>query len=148
MTKFGQVIAYNSDTGIATIRYARPEACEKCGACGSGARAETIDLPAACQEGNWVRVELPDGKFLSATVFAYAVPLVLFLLGFFAGHFFFRSEGPTILCGFAGLALGVAAVMFINRFISSREDWKPHVSAVYESCPQQMQLGCDGSGNF
>ena len=26
MTKFGQVIAYNNETGIATIRYARPEA--------------------------------------------------------------------------------------------------------------------------
>ena len=144
MTKYGQVIAYNNETGIATIRYARPEACEHCGACGQGGREETIDLPAQCQEGNWVRVELPDSKFLTASLFAYVVPLVLFLGGFFLGNALTGSEGLTVLFGLIGLALGCVAVYFINKAISRREDWRPHVSAVYDSCPEQAQMGCNG----
>jgi positive regulator of sigma E activity len=144
MTKFGQVIAYNQDGGIATIRYARPEACEHCGACGQGGREETIDLPAQCAVGNWVRVELPDGKFLTASLFAYVVPLILFLGGFFLGNALTGSEGLTVLFGLIGLALGCAAVFFINKAIARREEWRPRITAVYEDCPEQAQMGCNG----
>ena len=90
------------------------------------------------------RVELPDSKFLTASLFAYVVPLVLFLGGFFLGNALTGSEGLTVLFGLIGLALGCVAVYFINKAISRREDWRPHVSAVYDSCPEQAQMGCNG----
>ena len=147
MTKFGQVIAYNKNTGMATIRYARPEACEKCGACSTG-REETIRLKTDAPVDSWVRVELPDGRFLSAAFLAYIVPLVLFLAGFFLGHYAFGTDGMTILFAFIGLAFGGVAIFFINRRIAGRPEWTPHITAVYDECPDGTQIACSGQGGF
>lgn len=147
MTKFGQVIAYNKSTGMATIRYARPEACEKCGACSTG-REETIELKTDAPVDSWVRVELPDGRFLSAAFLAYMVPLALFLVGFFLGHYAFGTDGMTILFSFIGLALGGVTIYFINRRIAGHPEWTPRVSAVYDECPDQSLIGCNGQGGF
>ena len=81
MIKFGQVQAYDKTTGEATIVYMRPDACAKCGACGGGGKSRSIRLKADCAVGDWVKVELPDGRFLGATALAYALPLACFLLG-------------------------------------------------------------------
>lgn len=83
MIKFGQVQAYDKTTGEATIVYMRPDACAKCGACGGGGKSRSIRLKADCAVGDWVKVELPDGRFLGATALAYALPLACFLLGLF-----------------------------------------------------------------
>ncbi|MBE5779599.1 MAG: hypothetical protein E7331_09765 [Clostridiales bacterium] len=147
MTKYGQVIAYNKNTGVATIRYARPEACEKCGACSTG-REESIQLKTDAPVDSWVRVELPDGRFLSATFLAYMVPLLCFLAGFLLGHFVFGTDGMTILFAFLGLGLGGVAVFFINKSISGKPEWTPHISAVYDQCPDPSQMGCSGQGGF
>ena len=85
MIKFGQVQAYDKTTGEATIVYMRPDACAKCGACGGGGKSRSIRLKADCAVGDWVKVELPDGRFLGATALAYALPLACFLLGLFLG---------------------------------------------------------------
>ena len=86
MIKFGQVQAYDKTTGEATIVYMRPDACAKCGACGGGGKSRSIRLKADCAVGDWVKVELPDGRFLGATALAYALPLACFLLGLFLGY--------------------------------------------------------------
>ena len=70
MIKFGQVQAYDKTTGEATIVYMRPDACAKCGACGGGGKSRSIRLKADCAVGDWVKVELPDGRFVSATAIA------------------------------------------------------------------------------
>ena len=38
MTKFGEVLQYDGRSGVAVIRYIRPEACAKCGACGGSGK--------------------------------------------------------------------------------------------------------------
>ena len=63
MTKFGQVVHYNEANGMSTIEFARPEACAKCGACGSQSQTGTVTLQAQCKVGDWVRVEYPEGRF-------------------------------------------------------------------------------------
>jgi len=143
MTKFGQVIAYNNETGIATIRYARPEACEHCGACGQGGREETIDLPAQCQEGNWVRVELPDNRFLSATFMAYVIPLIFFVVGLLLGNSLSGGNELWAMGGsLIGLGLGVAGMKVCDKVISGKPEWTPHVAQVYEQKPDIGVLGC------
>ena len=66
MIKFGQVQAYDKTTGEATIVYMRPDACAKCGACGGGGKSRSIRLKADCAVGDWVKVELPDGRHFIA----------------------------------------------------------------------------------
>ena len=81
MIKFGQVVAYQPETRTATIEFSRPEACEKCGACGTASHKGSIVLKANCAVGNWVRLELPDNRFLQAAGLAYGIPLLSFLGG-------------------------------------------------------------------
>ena len=85
MIKFGQVQAYDKTTGEATIVYMRPDACAKCGACGGGGKSRSIRLKADCAVGDWVKVELPDGRFLGATA----------LVNFLAIRFIFLRCAPS-----------------------------------------------------
>ena len=48
-------------------------------------KSRSIRLKADCAVGDWVKVELPDGQFVSATAIAYALPLACFLMGLFLG---------------------------------------------------------------
>ncbi len=146
MTKFGQVISYDEQTGMATIEYARPDACGHCGGCAAASHRGTITLPADCAPGQWVRVELPESRFLQAIALAYLLPLVLFLaglgLGFLLGG---GGDGWTLLGGAAGLGLSLLTLRLSNRRIAGRQDWTPHVAAVYEQKPSMEEIGCDGT---
>lgn len=146
MTKFGEVLQYDDRSGVAVIRYTRPEACAKCGACGGKAQETVIRLKTQeiCRPGNWVKVELPDGRFLHAAALAYAVPLVLFLAGLFAGYRWPGGEGAAILTGFLGLLLGTLFLRFKDRALAGRPEWAPRITAVYENRSAVDALGCPG----
>ncbi len=143
MIKFGQVTAYNEANKTATITYIRPDACEKCGGCSSMSQTGSITLKADCKLGDWVRVELPDGRFLSATVMAYAIPLVTFLIGLFAGYQLSGQNELWALAGsLLGLGLGMVAMRLCDRFIAGKPEWTPHVAQVYDHKPDTGVLGC------
>ena len=146
MTKFGEVIGYDPQSGVAVIRYTRPEACAKCGACGDKAQETVIRLKTteACRVGNWVKVELPDGRFLHAAALAYAVPLGLFLAGLLLGYRWLGGEGAAILTGLLGLALGMLFLRLKDRALAGRPEWTPHITAVYEDRSAVDVLGCPG----
>ena len=145
MIKFGQVTAYNEKTGVATIAYVRPDACAKCGACGSLNQTGTIDLKAECEVGNWVRVVLPDGRFMGATVMAYVVPLVCFLAGLALGYTLSgQSEGWALAGSFIGLGVSLIALRLNEKRIAGKPEWTPRVDAVYTEKPQMDDMGCDG----
>lgn len=146
MIKFGQVIAYDEHTHNATIRYIRPDACAKCGACGSLNQSGEITLKAECAVGNWVRVVLPDEKFVSASLLAYALPLVGLIVGLLAGYFL---SGKNELVSAAGAILGIGAALLIQRLHEKkrggRAEWQPRVDAVYLGKPDELMIGCKGS---
>lgn len=145
MTKFGQVQAYDEKTGEATIVYIRPDACAKCGACGSMNRTGSICLKADCKAGDWVRVELPDGRFMKATLLAYVLPLAGFLIGLFLGYLFSGGQELWALLGSViGLGLCAAALRLTDKRISGRAEWTPYVSAVYHEKPGMDDIGCGG----
>ncbi len=130
---------------MVTIKYARPDACDKCGACGGASKDSTIELPADCTVGNWVRVDMPDSRFLRAAAIAYVLPLVTFLSGLFLGYFFFdHQELIALLGGILGLLVGGLAIVIINHFIRQNSDWQPKVVAVYDQKPDTDDLGCIG----
>ncbi|MBE5815090.1 MAG: hypothetical protein E7320_07805 [Clostridiales bacterium] len=143
MIKFGQVTAYDQKTGIATIKYIRPDACEKCGGCQHMSQESTITLKGDCKEGDWVLVELPDHRFLGATAIAYVIPLVLFLAGLLLGNALSGGNELWALLGCViGLGLGVAAVWGCDRFIKGRPEWTPRIAQVYDQKPDTGVLGC------
>ena len=146
MVKYGQVTAYNERTGVATITYIRPEACAKCGACGGLSQNGTIDLKASCEVGNWVKVVLPDGRFMKATAVAYVIPLVGFLAGLFAGNAFSGGNELWTLGGsLIGLLICVAGLKLNEKRIAGNPDWMPHVAEVYAQRPAGLDaIGCSG----
>ena len=145
MTKFGQVVAYDSTTRNATVEYGRPEACEKCGACGGSARKESVVLQADCAVGDWVRIELPEHRFLQAAALAYGVPLAAFLAGLVLGQRLTGSDGGAAIGALLGLAVSIGILRLTERRIQNRRDWSAHITAVYPDKPTQEAIGCGGS---
>ena len=146
MIKFGQVTAYNEKTGVATITYIRPEACAKCGACGGLSQTGSIDLKAKCKTGDWVKVVLPDSRFMTATLIAYIIPLIAFLAGLFAGY---RVSGGSELAAVAGSLLGLLLSVLLLKWnekrIAGKPEWTPHVAEVYAQRPDSLDaIGCSG----
>lgn len=146
MIKFGQVQAYDEKTGVATIAYVRPDACAKCGACGSLNQTGTIDLKADCAVGNWVKVVLPDGRFMTATALAYVLPLVLFLAGLMLGYVLSdHSEGWAMGGSLIGLGVSLVCLKINERRIAGKPEWTPHVAEVYDHRPEMDDLGCESA---
>ena len=143
MTKFGQAVEVQPDKGTATIRFSRPEACSKCGACGALSQTGTITLAADCKVGDWVRVELPEGRFLEATAFAYVLPLAGLLLGIGLGWLLGGgADGYTVLGAVAGLGLSAVMLKVVDKRVSGKPEWTPHITAVYDEAPDLDSIGC------
>ena len=146
MIKFGQAVEVQPDKGTATIRFSRPEACSKCGACGSLSQTGTITLQADCKVGEWVRVEMPEGRFLEATAITYVIPLVGLIAGIAAGWLLSGgNDGLTLVGALAGLALSAGVLFLIDKRISGRPEWTRRVTAVYDSLPTEEEIGCHGA---
>lgn len=146
MTKFGRVSAYNQKTGMVTVVYARPDACEKCGACGGKSQSGRIELKADCKIGEWVRVELPDGRFLRATALAYAMPLGGLLLGLLLGYALSGgAEGWALAGSLIGLSCCVLALWLNEKRIANKPEWTPKIVAVYPEKPKLSDIGCGGA---
>ena len=142
MTKIGRVIAYENKTKMATIEYSRPDACEKCGACGTSSHKGTIKIKADCAVGDWVRLELPEARFVQAAFLAYGLPLLGFLSGLFLGSWLWHSDGGSILGAVLGLLLALGILALNERRIRHRPDWSAQVQQIYDEKPTLEDLGC------
>jgi sigma-E factor negative regulatory protein RseC len=144
--KFGQVYEYNEAKRLAAIRFERPDACKKCGACGTQTQKGTISLKADCKVGDWVKVEYPEGRFLEATAIAYVIPLIGLLAGIALGWLVGRGGDVAMLLGaLAGLGLSAGILYLVERRISGKPEWTPRVTAVYDELPTEEQLGCQSA---
>lgn len=145
MKKFGQVISYDESRHEAQIRYVRPDACAKCGACGSLNKTGSITLPCEqVQVGNWVRISFPDRHFVSSAFIAYTVPFLTFLAGVLAGYFL---SGGNELWGLAGGMIGIGISLLILKLtqkkLAHRADWVPQIDRIYEQLPGDIsEIGC------
>lgn len=142
MKQLGQVTEYNTRTGEATIIYARPDACDKCGACGTSSKTGSIRLHAQLSPGNWVRVELPDNRFIKATALAYGMPLVALLIGLGVGFFLGGTDLWALLGGLITLGFSVLILHHLEKRMKQNKVWTPHIAQVYEQKPSPDVFGC------
>ncbi|MFH1879602.1 MAG: SoxR reducing system RseC family protein [Bacillota bacterium] len=144
MIKFGQIIERNEKKALVTVKFKRPEACGKCSACGIGAHNGEVTLPSDHQIGEWVRVELPENRFLQATALVYVVPLLGLLLGLFLGWTIGSGSDLWTLLGAAfGLIAALVTLYGIDRRVSQKPEWAPKITAVYADKPTSDDVGCD-----
>ena len=143
MIKFGQILEKNDKKGLVTVKFERPEACGKCHACGTGANQGEVTLPSDRQVGEWVRVELPEGRFLQATALVYVLPLCGLILGLLLGWSLGGgSDLWTVLGAFFGILLSLLALYGIDKRVSKKPEWMPKITAVYADKPSSDDLGC------
>ena len=145
MIKFGQVVSYDEKTGVAAIEYVRPDACAKCGACQSMNKTGRIELRCECEQGDWVRIVMPEKNFMGAMTIAYGLPLVLFLAGLALGYVCSgKSEGWALIGSLIGIGVSLILLKINEKRIAGKPDWTPQVDAVYKDKPQIDDLGCGG----
>lgn len=112
-----QVTVVSVKGNMARVRYKRPTAChgdcDHCGGgCGSMAAGETLVVDAenliGAGPGDSVIIQGKTAKVVSAILFVYILPVVLFFLGYYATARFFRAGAIGGILGFAlGLLLAV-----------------------------------------
>ena len=98
------------------------ETCKSCaGSAFCNVRERTyeavLDAGITVQPGDTVRVYLPPGKTILAGFMVLIVPLILFLLFYFAAERFLavEGEGQKALAGVCGLFLGFLMSYLLNR---------------------------------
>ena len=136
MRKTGTVISVQDD--MIEVRFERPEACAKCGACGEGRKTcTTLKLRAQAQVGDEVVVELPEGRVAQASLLAYTVPLVFFVAGLLAAAPVRSALGLTVpqdllavILGLLGLGLSLLILRAVEPRIRRRSGWRPQVVSV------------------
>jgi positive regulator of sigma E activity len=143
MIKFGQIIEKNVKKGLVTVKFERPEACGNCTACGFGSQKGMATLPSDRNIGEWVRVELPESRFLQATALVYVVPLAGLIFGIFLGWALGAGTDLwTVLGAFFGLAVSLLVLFCIDKRVSKKPEWAPKITDVYPDKPALDDLGC------
>lgn len=76
----------------------------------------TVENPLAIplEKGDKVLIDIPEGRATLSVILSLALPLLLFLPGYFLGRVFFNSEITMALMGFLFMALGfgISAIIF------------------------------------
>ncbi len=143
MIKFGQVTKRDTAKGLVTVEFSRPEACAKCSACGSLSQKGEVVVHSDCELGSWVRVELPENRFLQATVLVYVLPLSGLILGMLLGNLLSAgSDLWTLLAAAFGIAVSLFLLHRIDRYMSKKPEWTPKITGVFQEKPTYDDLGC------
>ena len=143
MYKFGRITDYHPDTKTAVITYERPDACAKCGACGTLNGHGSIELPCEAEIGSWVRIAFPERHFLGGAAIAYLIPLALLIGGLLLGYFLSnRNELIAMCAGLFGVLLSLLILWAIDKQLSQKSDWSPYVDCVYDEKPEMDEIGC------
>lgn len=123
------------DNGTAEVFIRRESACSgdchKCSGCGAAKETVTVRARNAigARVGDRVIVSSDDKQLLSAMLVVYILPLVLLLLGYFAGAWLKIAPGLSALGGFA---LGVVLILAYHRFVVKKRPVEFVITAYSE----------------
>lgn len=112
----------------ARLEIRRVSACgESCASCKGGCVPKNTYINVlnsmGAKAGDFVEVELSTKIFLNAVFITYGVPLIMLIIGIFAGSTFADSLGLIINSDLAGALLGFA-LMALSYILISRQDEK------------------------
>lgn len=117
----------------AKVRFLRSSQCAHCGACltaGEGEMEVELENPLGAKVGDRVRVSLAPKRLVQASLLAYAVPLLLLLLGVWVGSRI--SDVFALVFGVAGCGVGYLALRLIDRGRGKRV-FRPRIEEIVSS---------------
>ena len=113
------------DNGMATVLLVRESACSgdchKCSGCGAAKETMIFDAVNAigADRGDLVVIQSETKSVMKAVGVFYALPLVLFFLGYYIG---FTLWSAGALTGCLGFLLGIAAAVVYDRKVAQKEN--------------------------
>jgi len=118
-------VTQTHDNGMATVLLVRESACSgdchKCSGC--GAAKETMIFDAVnhigASQGDLVVIQTETKSVMKAVGVFYALPLVLFFLGYYIGHVMGISGG---LIGSLGFVLAMCLAVVYDRKVAAKEN--------------------------
>ena len=125
-----------------------------CRSCLSSAKMESrVANPVGAEPGDLVKIHLSSGNLYLGAAVLYLVPILGLLLGAFAGVWAAASYGLAEIIGTiggaaAGLGLGFAAVIVLDRTAGMRRRTMPTITRVLTSnvdMPDNKDASCCGS---
>ncbi len=133
-------IVTETNAGMLTIAFDRPEACGDCHNCMRGSedcKKHLIRVAGDAHVGDVVTVELDDSHVVIASAIAYLVPLTGFLLGLAAGYFLqnvIPINGELLMSATAVIGTGIAyLIMKIIDPYFSKGRWEPQIISVEQA---------------
>lgn len=145
ITEVGRVIARNGDNvWVQTIRQSACNSCSARQGCGqrvlasvSGGKANQVLVhnQLGANVGDEVTLAIGESALLGASILAYAVPLLLFVVGTVVGHQLMpETDSGSIMGGVMGLILGFGA----SRLLQARHgsDYAPKMLKIHPSSQQ------------
>lgn len=98
--------------------------CKSCEGCPQKPKDEILALAenaVQAQVGDVVEVESNSGNAIGIAVLVYLVPCIFLILGYLLGAWLGLTEGLCVLLAFAGLFVGFAPALLLNRAIVKRD---------------------------
>ena len=112
------------ENGMATVLLVRESACSgdchKCSGCGAAKETMIFEAanPIGARAGDIVVIESETKSVMKAVGVFYALPLVLFFLGYYIGHVLGASGG---LIGSLGFVLAMCLAVVYDRKVAQKE---------------------------
>ena len=116
MKQTGTILSTDNET--AEIAIARESACggncASCGGCNSVTVVTAINTIGA-KVGDKVEMEMASSKVLFTAFIVYALPIIMFVLAYFAGVKISGNDTIGIIIGFLVMALFYAAIIIFSK---------------------------------
>lgn len=137
MERTGEVTAVNGEW--LTVTVCRPADCEKCNACLGSKKRATVAVRGEARLGDLAVVEMPEKTVMGASLLAYALPLLLLLVGLFGGAAMFPAsqELAGALGAVLGLAVACAVLALTERRRRQNPAWQPTLKQVIPARPEE-----------
>lgn len=126
-----QKLHFNTAEVEITRSSACGDSCASCGLCpGRTAVVEAVnDVNASV--GDTVIINMSDRKVLSAAFLVYIVPLIMMIIGYFAGFIILKNETFGIITGFFTMTVVFPIIRFIDK--KSKQRYTPHIVRIISS---------------
>lgn len=98
--------------------------CKSCEGCPQKPKDEILalaDNPVGAVAGEVVEVEANSGSAIGIAALVYLVPCIGLVLGYLLGSWLGFGEGLCVLLSFAGLFVGFAPALLLNRALVKRD---------------------------
>lgn len=118
-----------------SVCFERPSSCDGCKGCSKGlmSKSELLTVFGEAEVGDFVDVQMPEGRVFQASLLAYALPLCMLIAGLVAGSLLGLGDTLAFLLALVGLVLGYVLARLAEKYLSKKKNWRPTIIAVHKN---------------